>query len=127
MLRLLLLVVITLGVFTMQHVAGPDASCCPPATAAETGTVLYGDAHHASSATADEHSSHSSGHHLLHLCLAMLGAAALVLGFWLLARSRLSTALRWIRQQVTLITAPLRPPRRRHGFTLLLSLCVIRT
>lgn len=134
-LRLLLLAVLAFGVVTMHHVAEPDVSCCPSGTTADVGAAGHDATHDASlmssapdaSTTADEHSSHSAGQHLLHLCLAVLGAAAFAVGIWLLLGRRLPTAVRWFQTRVAARTAPLRPPRRRHGVTLLLSLCVMRT
>lgn len=135
MLRPLLLVVLAFGVVTMHHVVDPDVSCCPSMTSTDVDTA--GRAAHDASpmsmstpdapTAADEHSSNSTGQHLLHLCLAVLGAAAFAAGVWLLLGRRLPTAVRWFQTRVPARTAPLRPPRRRHGFTLLLSLCVMRT
>jgi hypothetical protein len=70
---------------------------------------------------ADSHS-----HDLLHLCLAVLASAAIMLLGWLLgSRVQLawSSHARLQEHRVRI----LRPPRRPSGTTLLLSLCVMRT
>lgn len=140
-LRALALAALIVGLVMMHHVAGA-ATVHAAAHSSTRGTLHHDDGtgatsvagsvgaahgHHASDHPADdgaEAAHDASGGHLLHLCLAVLTAAVMVLAVWSWRRLRpLRRDTRWsgVRR--------LRPPRPvgRHGFDLLISLCVMRT
>lgn len=116
--RLLVLGALLLGIVLMHHVAGAGhADGHSPAHEA-TSTVH---------ATGHESEPSPSAHGLVHLCLAVLTAAALVLAGRLLV-SRLPHVVRRARDLVvTVPTLGARPPPRAHGAALLTSLGVSRT
>ncbi|WP_166355298.1 hypothetical protein [Phytoactinopolyspora limicola] len=144
MVRVFVLGLLMLGIVAMHHLGGPASSDSAEASTSTVAAANHSLAHagHAagqhsapthqvdiegSDAAGASHSGadHDASHHLLHLCLAVLTAAVLAVGLWLLvARVRMWSIPRpgtLIRQGI-----PRPPPRRRHGFVLLLSLCVIR-
>lgn len=67
-----------------------------------------------------------TGHDLLHLCLAAMTAAAVLLVGWLLLTRRVWTMIPPV---LVFRTRPVlaRPPPRPRGSVLLVSLCVMRT
>lgn len=79
-----------------------------------------------SQAADTENDAPSAGHELLHLCLAVMTAAVVVLVGWLLLARR-----PWLRMSAVAafgaLPMPSRAPPRRHGSALLTSLCVMRT
>ncbi|NEE01820.1 hypothetical protein [Phytoactinopolyspora halotolerans] len=146
--RFALLAFVMLAVVAMHHVSAPNRAeqhGATTTTATITDTAVDGagtaDVVDAGAATfdtgghglhipvADDAGSgpteHSPAHHLLNMCLAVLMAAALVGGLWLLL-ARISVMVSPLRRGTAPPAVHARPPRRRHGFALLLSLCVIR-
>jgi hypothetical protein len=101
----------------------PDSTA--HSTAGFVGSPTGGEASAVAEPGGTNNLGHGTDHHLLHLCLAVLTAMVLALGFWLLAVRldplRLAPILRRIQ-----LPALRRQPPRRHGFSLLLSVCVIR-
>nr|WP_246220942.1 DUF6153 family protein [Phytoactinopolyspora mesophila] len=140
---MLLIGALSLGVVAMHQLAGPAPSS--HSAAAMVGQhapslhdeTRHGAAHdepaaHSTGTTAASSSSNSAGHssdhdHLLHLCLAILSAIIMALGTWLLTNPWLRAATSRFTRRAGWNTALLRPPRRPHGFALLLSLGVMRT
>jgi hypothetical protein len=138
--RVILVGLLMLGIVAMHHIAGTGYPEQPAAatsvvgvsvsSGAPTSTVTPDGGHagaaeqHAGHAAGGDASSGHSGHHLLHLCLAILTAAVLALGLRLLRLRALAVFSPGLGYRVQ-ATAPPRPPRP-HGFPLLLSLSVIR-
>lgn len=125
-LRLLLVAVLALGLVAMHHLAGAGAG---RAEAQVTAMDDAAPAGHVAPAGHDDGATSGgddAAHGLFHLCLAVLTAAVLLLAGWLLLGPRRWTSLQ---PPGALLTppAPARPPPRRHGSALLVSLCVMRT
>ncbi|PZF86070.1 hypothetical protein C1I92_02495 [Jiangella anatolica] len=136
--RVAAVAVLVFGIVVMHHIAqsGHDGSAAPEAPTLASGVGEA--AGHAMSAsgpqlsddaaagTAAGDGAMSAGHVMLHLCLAVLTAAAVVLVGWLLLTLRpwaVASPLVLFRVR----PLPARPPPRPHGSALLMSLCVMRT
>lgn len=130
--------VLVLGMVAMHHIAQPehDASAThqsPVVTTYEPVAVEHGatldvvPADDGGDRSAMDEDAPTAAHGLLHLCLAVLTAAAvLMVAGWLLGPWRTWPAERrsWL---VKVWRQPPRPPPRPHGSALLVSLCVMRT
>lgn len=136
-LRALALAALIVGLVMMHHVAGAatvHAAAHPPTqvvvhhddgtgAGSVAGSVGATHGHHTPDDVA-EAAHGTAGGRLLHLCLAVLTAAVMVLAVWSWRR------LRPLRRDARWSDARRRRPRRpvgRHGFDLLISLCVMRT
>ncbi|RIQ23211.1 hypothetical protein DY240_12825 [Jiangella rhizosphaerae] len=118
--RLLVLAALLLGIVLMHHVAGAGhADGHSPAH--EPAAAAHAEGHDG------EPSPSPSGHELVHLCLAVLTAAVLVLAGRVLLRRLPPLARRARDAVVTWPARRVRPPPRLYGSALLTSLCVLRT
>lgn len=136
MVRVVAMAALVLGIVVMHHVVRPDhemsAAHQSSAMATAERVVEHGmsldtaPAVGGSSGSAMGDEVPSTSHGLLHLCLAVLTAAVLVLAGWLLlARRPWTSTSPFVAFRVRPI--PARPPPRPHGSALLTSLCVMRT
>ena len=127
MVRALALAALIVGLVMMHHVAGAATDAAHGVAGAGTGSVDATHGHHALDHPAGPGSDaahDSSGGHLLHLCLAVLTAAVMVLAVWSWRRLRPERGeFRWSGAHRR------RHPRPvgRYGIGLLISLCVMRT
>ncbi|TDD69934.1 hypothetical protein E1262_11225 [Jiangella aurantiaca] len=126
--------VLVLGIVVMHHVArpehdgsgGPGSSAMVDSPTAAVGHAEGADVSAASDSGVADGDAPSAGHGLLHLCLAVLTAAAvLVVGWLLLARRPWLPMSSFVAFRAR--PKPSRAPPRPHGSALLMSLCVIRT
>ena len=132
--RVVAVAVLVLGIVVMHHVdrsghggsGDQEASTITAVPVQVVGHEMGANAAGGLAAAEAEDEAPSAGHDLLHLCLTVMTAAAvLVVGWLLLARRG------WM--STTLVVAfrarpvPARPPPRPHGSALLRSLCVMRT
>ena len=144
-LRALALAALIVGLVMMHHVAGAATVHASVHAAAHStthdavhhddgssagsvaGAVGTAHGHHAPDQPADDaaDAAHgSSGGHLLHLCLAVLTAVVMVLAGWSWRRLRPQRRdARWPGARRRRPVGPI----GRHGFDLLISLCVMRT
>lgn len=127
--------VLALGIVVMHHVAQPshdspvghEASITQAGPGGhEMGSASAPVEPHGAPMDADSDEAPAGGHGLLHLCLAVLTAAAAALMGWLLVVRRVWSMMPpvpalWSR------LVPASPPPRPYGATLLRSLCVMRT
>ncbi|SED81763.1 DUF6153 family protein [Jiangella alba] len=130
-LRLLLVAVLAVGLVAMHHLAGAGDGRAQAQVTAMDAAAPAGHAAPAGQAAPNDHGATSgdddgAGHGLFHLCLAVLTAAVLLLAGWLLLGPRRWTSLLPLGALLR-APAPARPPPRRHGSALLVSLCVMRT
>lgn len=132
--RLTAVAFLVLGIVVMHHVAWPshdgannhETAAITVASGEAATHVMAPNPSVGGLAAETEDDAPSADHSLLHLCLAVIIAAAMLLVGWLLLIRRpwisalQSTAFRARRM-------PARPPPRPHGSALLVSLCVMRT
>lgn len=133
--RVMAVAVLVLGLVVMHHVAraGTDGASSheSPTMAADANetiehamgaNVVAGDL----AADTEHGDASSAGHDLLHLCLAVVSAAAvLVVGWLLLVRRPWLPTSSFVAFRAR--PKPSRAPPRPHGSALLMSLCVMRT
>lgn len=121
--QVLLLCALTLSVLGMHHVALPSHGTGPSAMAGESMTIATAPAMTSMTPAAQPSGDCGTGmgHDLLHLCLVVLGAAAVfLLVTWLLATVDATRADPGTRR-------PLFPPAPRvAGRSLLASVCLLR-
>jgi hypothetical protein len=129
-LRLLAVGALVGGVVFMHHAM--TASPAEPSAVAAAQDDLKGPPAHLEGAPADpdesvatDHGPDSHSQNLLHLCLAILASAAIMLLGWLL-RTRIPLGWFCLPRLQERSARILRPPRRPTGSALLLSLCVTR-
>jgi hypothetical protein len=120
--RALLISLLMFGTVVMHHVSGVTSE---PVGLDHVAAPADPGASHAHAAPTDADPAHSPAHQLAHLCLAVLSGAVLALALWVLHFPLLVPALARHAGQLWRCAA-FHPPRRSHGFTLLLSLGVIR-
>lgn len=127
-LRVWAVAVLVLGIVVMHHVAQPSHdTAVDEMSVTQTQAADHGmDPPDGSGAAAAEDDPSSSVHDMLHLCLAVMTAAAVLLAGWvLLVRCRWTEPSLFVAFRAQ--PMPARPPPRPHGPELLMSLCVMRT